>query len=73
MWVRKAVGIGTINLGAIYIKMAFIAMKLDGMAYECDKKFAKIEPWDTPLFRGQRYTVKQQRRLRRNSQRDKEN
>lgn len=36
------------------------------------KRVPSIEIWDTLMFRGQRYTVKQQRELRRSNQRDKQ-
>ena len=49
------------------MKMAFKAMRLNEMTSECGRRKR-----NTPMFRGQRYTVKQQAGLKRSNQRDKQ-
>lgn len=66
----KAVGVRAINLGDIWIKIIVIVIKLDEINYKCVwGRVPRIEPWDTSVFRGQTYTVKQQRELIRSNQR----
>lgn len=49
------------------MSMAFKAIRLSEMSFECGRRKRNI-----PIFRGQRYPVKQPTGLKRSNQRDKQ-